>query len=262
MTRHNGNFQNKWIESPIRNAGSELRLFCFPYAGGSAANFKSWRARLPAAIEMLPVQLPGRGSRIHEPALKRNDEIADRIVDEVLPVFREKPFAFFGHSMGATLGFEVARRLVRRREAAPIALFVSGRRAPHIPGQGLITYDLPDEALIEQLKQLNGTPREVIECDELMQLVLPLIRADFEAVETYRYVDSPPLPCPIFALGGEEDSYVRAADVEQWNVHTSAECRIKFFPGGHFFLHSHQELLLQFLTSTLIGLLRKRQSAP
>lgn len=262
MNNHNGNPQNKWIESPIRNAGSELRLFCFPYAGGSAANFNSWRGLLPAAVEMLPVQLPGRGSRILEPALKRNDELADRIVEEMLPVFREKPFAFFGHSMGATLGFEVARRLARRYEAAPMALFVSGRRAPHISGPGLLTYDLPDEALIERLRRLNGTPREVIECHELMQLVLPLIRADFEAVETYKYLDSPPLACPIFALGGQEDSYVTTADVEQWNIHTSAECLIKFFPGGHFFLHSHQDLLLQFLSITLIGLLRKKQSAP
>jgi medium-chain acyl-[acyl-carrier-protein] hydrolase len=251
---------NKWLDSMSRNPGAELRLFCFPYAGGSTAIFSSWWKSLPSFVQVVPIQLPGRGNRLQEQPWRRIDQLADAITEDLLPVFEEKVFAFYGHSMGAVLSFEVAKRLARRNAVQPEFLIISGRRAPHIPDDDPPTYKLPREEFIEDLKRLNGTPIEVFESAELMELLEPVLRADFEAIETYQYSPSPPLECPFVLMGGVDDTEVKREFIEGWRIHTTSVCSMNMFPGGHFFLNSHKEQFLKFLSKTLTELWQARRT--
>ncbi|HEX8853681.1 MAG TPA: thioesterase domain-containing protein, partial [Pyrinomonadaceae bacterium] len=150
-----------------------------------------------------------------------------------------------GHSMGAILSFELTRALRRRHSLAPLHLFVSGRRAPHVRSDERVTYNLPTAEFIERLRHLKGTPAEVLEHEELLQLMLPILRADFELVETYRYEDEPPLSCPISVYGGLEDAEVEQEHLRAWCEQTIAACSLKMFEGDHFFLQTAQRLLLE-----------------
>ncbi|MBV9927177.1 MAG: thioesterase [Acidobacteria bacterium] len=232
------------------NPQAALRLFCFPYAGGSAQIYRQWPASLPAAVEVCPVQLPGRGNRLLEPPFTTMAEVVAYLSDAVGP-FLDKPFAFFGHSMGAVISFELARSLRRARGVEPRHLFVSGRRAPQLPRTRPPIHQLPAPELIEELRRLNGTPREVLANAELMQLMLPVIRADFAVVSSFRYTAEPPLGCPITALGGLQDEDVPREHLEAWREQTSAACTVRMFAGDHFFLQSAEPLLLRVLARDL-----------
>jgi medium-chain acyl-[acyl-carrier-protein] hydrolase len=211
-------------------------------------------------VQVVSIQLPGRGNRISEKPWRKIDQLADAITQDLLPVFEEKPFAFYGHSMGATLGFEVARRLAKRSAIQPEFLLISGRRAPHLPDDDPPTYNLPRDEFVEDLKRLNGTPKEVLESAELMELMEPVLRADFEAVQTYQYLPSTPLEVPFVVMGGVDDTDVKREYLEGWRMHTSSVYSLTMFPGGHFFVHSHKELVLKFLSKTLTDLWQVRRT--
>jgi medium-chain acyl-[acyl-carrier-protein] hydrolase len=199
------------------------------------------------------VLLPGRGHRTREEPLTRVATIVERLAP-VVELYSAKPFAFFGHSMGALIGFELARRLRREAAAGPAHLFASGCRAPQIPDSSPPTYNLPDAEFLERVRSLNGTPPEVLAHGELMQMVLPLLRADFEAVNTYEYSDEPPLGCPISAYGGLRDEEVARAHLEAWGRHTTGDFVLRMFDGDHFFLHQAEPLLLSVLGRELLQL--------
>jgi medium-chain acyl-[acyl-carrier-protein] hydrolase len=241
---------SQWFTRPKSNQQARLRLFCFPYAGGNAHAFSKWPQQLPPGVEVLAAQLPGRASRIREPPHTGLHALVEELGRAVRP-YLDVPFAFFGHSMGAMIGFELARLLRREGVGAPTHLFVSGRRAPQIPNTDALTYNLPDAELIEQLRRLNGTPPAVLEHPELMQLMLPLLRADFEVVETYRYVDEPPLDCPISAFGGLQDPEVTREQLEAWRAQTTSGFVRRMFDGDHFFLHRAEPLLLRTIAREL-----------
>ena len=232
------------------NPQASLRLFCFPYAGGRNLIFRGWQEGLPAAVEVCPVELPGRGRRLREPPFTKLTTLVEATAEAILPLL-DKPFAFFGHSMGAMISFELARRLRREHAPTPVHLFVSGRRAPHIPDTDPPTYDLPEPEFLDELRRLNGTPQEVLEHAELIQLMMPLLRADFEVVQTYRYTPGPPLDCPITAFGGLHDVEVPREYLEAWRDYTAAGFTLRMMPGDHFFLHTAQRLLLQVLAQEL-----------
>jgi medium-chain acyl-[acyl-carrier-protein] hydrolase len=229
--------RSRWFESLAPAHPGSLRLFCFPYAGGSAQVFRRWQPHLPQEIVLSLVHLPGRASRINEPAFAQLTpmvgEIADAIVSEP-----HADFAFWGHSMGAMISFELARELRRRGHAGPVGLIVSGRSAPQIPDADPPKYDLPEQEFIAELKRLNGTPRELLDDPELMALFLPILRADFELVDKYRYEDGEPLACPFYVYGGLQDTHVPAKDLSAWQRQTTATCTVRLFPGDHFFIHS------------------------
>jgi medium-chain acyl-[acyl-carrier-protein] hydrolase len=179
------------------------------------------------------------------------NDLADLIADELYPTFRETPFAIFGHSMGATLGFEVARNLTRRYGLFPKALFVSGRPAPQLARTRPPTYNLPEPEFLAEIRRMNGTPREVTESEELMSVLIPLLRADFEAIQTYQYRSTARLPCPIMAFGGLDDKDVPREALEAWRPNTVANFKLELLPGDHFFLHSQREALLRLLGDEL-----------
>jgi medium-chain acyl-[acyl-carrier-protein] hydrolase len=163
----------------------------------------------------------------------------------------DKPFALFGHSMGASLAFELANHVQRSHGIEPAHLFVSARRAPRVPDDSPITYNLPEDDFIAHLRELNGTPREVLEHSELMQLMIPLLRADFQLVQTYRYREAPPLSCPITAFAGADDLEISPEQVEPWREHTTTRFELNTLAGDHFFIHSKQQMLLRILTREL-----------
>lgn len=225
-------------------------MFCFPYAGGGTLTFRHWSKALPACVEVYLVQLPGRETLVCEPPLTRLSEIVEAVVPELSP-YLDKPFAFFGHSMGAFISFEIASLLRRRSRMQPAHLFVSGCRAPQIPQTKPPTYNLTDERFLEELRRLNGTPREVLQNPEIMQLMKPVLRADFEVSETYTYSPTDPLDCPITAFGGLQDPEAKPAQVKAWCERTSAAFSLQMFPGDHFFLHASQPLLLRTIAHQL-----------
>lgn len=241
---------NLWLVCPKPVPAARWRLVCFPYAGGGAPVFRQWADHLPSEIELSVVQLPGRGARINEAPFDQVEplvgSLADAVTDRLSP-----PFAFYGHSLGALIAFELARELRARGGLPPSRLLVAGRRAPHWPPLDPPLHTLPDSALLAELRRLNGTPAELLANRELMQLMLPTLRADFAVGETYRYRPAPPLDCPMAAFGGADDSRLNRDQLEAWREHTAAEFSLHILPGDHFFLHSAQPALLAIIADQL-----------
>ena len=241
---------NRWLCYFKRNPKASLRLFCFPYAGANATVYRSWPQKLPADIEVVAIQLPGRGSRTHEQPLSKLSELVE-LLGSALAGSLNEPFAFFGHSMGALVAFELARLLRREGRALPRHMFISGRSAPQLQGCHAPLYNLPTSELLQELHQLDGTPREVLEHPELMEMMLPILRADFSICDTYEYTEEAPLECPISAFGGFQDVDVPRENLEAWRKQTSSSFTLRMLPGNHFFLHSNETLLLNLLAIQL-----------
>jgi medium-chain acyl-[acyl-carrier-protein] hydrolase len=247
------NSPNKWILFPRPNPAASLRLFCFHYAGGSAQVFHRWPGRLPPSVEMGAIQLPGRGHRIGEPRIRRLAPLSGAVAQELLP-YTDKPFVFFGHSLGALLCFETARSLRRENRRQPAHLFVSATEAPHRRSLGEPLSGLPKSALVKKLQEFNGTPVEVLRNDEMLDLMLPTIRTDFELCETYEYHPEPPLECPMTIYGGLEDHEVEAERLAAWSEMTVGTCEVRMFSGGHFYLNGSQAAFLQTFAGDLLRL--------
>jgi medium-chain acyl-[acyl-carrier-protein] hydrolase len=230
------------------------RLFCFPYAGGGASIYRSWQAQIGPSIRIHPIRLAGRDDRISErPAITVN-ELVEASVRQILPL-TDVPFSLFGYSFGALLAFETARRL-RRRGIIPDRLIVAALKAPHLPLARKPIHQLPDSQLADSIRGFCGTPAAVLENSELMNLLLPTIRADFTAYETYRYQPEEPIDCPISAMGGASDRSVSREELAAWGEHTSAAFTSHVFPGGHFFLNTAGQLLTWTIMQALLPSLR------
>jgi len=175
-----------------------------------------------------------------------------RSVQQALGPYLDKPFVFYGHSMGGLIGFELTRLLRKEGGPQPLHFFVSGCRGPQAIDRERITYNLPEPELLEELRTLNGTPEEVLDSPELMQVMLPILRADFEVVETYEYSLAPPICVPISAFGGLQDEKVEWRHLEAWREHTTAHCSVRMLPGNHFFLRTAQHNLLRIIARELL----------
>lgn len=242
---------HRWIAYRKPRPHPRLRLFCFPYAGGGASVYRTWQAALPPEIEVCPVQPPGRENRLSEERFRRVGPLKDAICAALEPLL-DLPFAFFGHSLGAVVGYETALKLRDEAGKSPLHLLVSARRAPRLPADDEPTYDLPDGEFRAKLEELEGTPKEVLEHPELMQLVEPLLRADFELNDTYEPSEKPPLGCPLTAFGGLEDPDVSREQLEPWREVTRGPFRLRMFAGGHFFLHDQQQALIAAVAQELM----------
>jgi medium-chain acyl-[acyl-carrier-protein] hydrolase len=239
-----------WFVKHRSRPGGVLRLFCFPYAGGGALAYRQWWRELPPEIDVVPVELPGRGNRMGEPARRSFPGLISELEEAISPHL-DIDFALFGHSMGATIAFELTRQLRRRGRPQPRLLIVSGRRAPGLPVDDPPTYNLPEAEFIAELHKLNGTPKEVLESQELMSLMLPLLRADFELIQTYQYTKEAPLSCPISAYGGTEDLELPRDRLLPWGEQTTQEFSLQMIDGDHFFLRSSQTQLLRLISRDL-----------
>jgi medium-chain acyl-[acyl-carrier-protein] hydrolase len=225
-----------------------MRLFCLPYAGGSGHIFYPWRDKLPKTVELGIIQLPGRATRMSETPFRQMAPLVAALTT-ALQDHLDKPFCLFGHSMGAAVAFELARALEGQGHCVE-KLFVGGRRAPQVSDPDDPTWQLPEAEFIAELKRLNGTPAEVLAHAELMQLMLPLLRADFELSETYQYRQKAPLSCDITVFAGEGDD-ITVDDQQAWCTQTQAAFALRWLPGDHFFLHSCETEFLQLLATDL-----------
>lgn len=230
-----------WFEHLSTGKQAALCLFCFPYAGGSANVYRPWQRYMPANIDMCLVHLPGRGRRIGEQPFNCMKTLVSTLADQI-PQKPEYAYAFYGHSMGAVIGFELARELRMRYGTEPAALFLSGRRAPHVPRVYPVSFDLPEDQFIAELRRLNGTPEGVLADPRLLDLFLPLLRADFQVIEAYEYEIQRRLSCPITAYGSLHDVAASIQEMQVWQEHTVAEFQMRLFPGGHFFIQEESNV--------------------
>ncbi|MFR9731781.1 thioesterase II family protein [Saccharopolyspora sp. MS10] len=238
----------KWIRrfNPAPEAGA--RLVCFPHAGGAASYYFPMAKQLAPSIEVLAVQYPGRQDRRSEPCLGSVQELAEQAFARLEPWAGER-LALFGHSMGASVAFEVAR-LLEASGTPPRVLFASGRSAPpRTRNEGV--HALPDAEFLRALRELDGTQSAALESEELMRLALPALRADYRAAETYSYRPGPPLHCPISVLVGTGDAKVTADEARDWAAHTTGQFRFHPFPGGHFYLNAESDGVLRLIREQL-----------
>ena len=245
-----------WLVRPLPNPRAALRLLCFPYAGGGASVFRTWPAALPADIELLAVELPGRETRFRERPFHRLAPLIAALTDAVTPHL-QAPFAIYGHSLGALIGFSFAQELRRRSLAGPMHLFVSGRRAPQLPERSPM-HQLPEPQFLDQLRRLGGIPDALFQQSDIMEVFSPILRADITVAETGPMEPEPPLACPITALGGLTDEKARVEELDAWQAQTSAAFDREIFPGGHFFLQSARTAFLASLSRRLAHLTAAR----
>ncbi|WP_431783037.1 thioesterase II family protein [Streptomyces chumphonensis] len=240
----------RWVLRPVeseRGSAPLLRLVCVPYAGGGAAAFHGWSRELLPAVEPWTLRLPGRDARRREP-LPTDLVAVARDAARALAALLTPPFALFGHSLGAFLAFETARALRDTWGMEPALLAVSARNAPQEPTYRGTIHQLPDEEYLEVLDRRYGAIPPIIREDAGMRaLYLPILRADTALLETYRYVEGPPLSCPIAAYGGTEDPESSHASLARWGRQTTAGCTTSLLPGGHFFLQTQRARLLESL---------------
>lgn len=244
--------ENPWIVRFAPRPPTHQRLFCFPYAGGGTALFASWRRGLPDFVGVSAIRPPGREIRLHEKPITDLRRMAEGVADALEPEL-ERPFAFFGHSMGGLLAFEVVRELRRREWPQPTRLFISASRAPSTPRGGRPFHRLANPDLLQQLRWLNGTPLRVLEDAGLMDIFLPTIRADFKAVETHAFEREPALSIPISCFAGADDTLVPRSTVEPWRLETDAAFTLKVVAGSHFFVHAARNTLLDAISRDLLA---------
>lgn len=246
----------RWFPGLRRDAEVQLRLFCFPYAGGGAAVFRGWEGRLARWVAVCPARLPGRESRIAEAPADRIETLVGELARAITAEL-DRPYAFFGHSMGALVAFELARRLAREGRPEPQVLLVAAARAPQLRRTAIIGPDPGEEELLGELERLGAT-REIFESEDLKRLVLPALRADVALSRAYVYEPGPKLRCPIVVYAGAEDVRMTPEALEAWREQTEGEFHLRWFAGGHLFVHTAGEDLLRAVHEDLERALARR----
>ena len=240
---------DRWFPGAGAERTPDLRLFAFPHAGGGTGTFAGWQARL-GEVRLCPARLPGRESRTGEPALEAMEPLVDALAAAIRP-YLDTPFAFFGHSMGAAVAFELARRLRDSGRPGPLCLIAAAARAPRFRLNHVPPPDPGDEELLRQVRSLEGVSTELLDNPDLLAVILPALRADTRLYRHYVYREAPPLDCPIFAYGGTADPNVGEEHLSAWALETSGRFAMRAFPGGHFFPRAALDAFLETLAQDL-----------
>ncbi|GHF60157.1 oleoyl-ACP hydrolase [Kitasatospora xanthocidica] len=242
---------NPWFRRYNPSDSAPARVVIFPHAGGSASYYLEYANALAPYADVLAVQYPGRQNRFTEPTISSIDGLAEELFRE-LRDWTDLPLTFFGHSMGAAVAFETARRFERAGLKGPVRLFVSAGRAPSLPRDTAV-HKLPDGELMEEIVRLGGTDDRILAVPALQELVLPALRADYTAVETYRCAPDATVSVPITGLIGETDPNATVEQVGQWDRHTTGGYDQRIFPGGHFYLADRTDEVVRLLVDHLRG---------
>jgi medium-chain acyl-[acyl-carrier-protein] hydrolase len=240
-----------WMVFPKPNLPAAMRLFCFPYAGAGSMVYRTWPEGLPPQVEVVSILYPGRESRLRVPRIHSMKPLISALAAEIIP-FLDRPFAFFGHSLGGLIAFELARELRRRHHPLPSHFFISSRRAPqlHDPLPPIASLENDAFALAVQ-RRYNGIPKIIQQDPELMEIFLPILKADFSVLETYEYIQEPAFDIGFSTYIGIHDTIVTLEDISAWQVHTNLPVSSQTFTGDHFYLQSQRLPLLQSLSLTL-----------
>ncbi|WP_030293827.1 thioesterase II family protein [Streptomyces katrae] len=245
----------KWVRRTHPAPDSEVRLVCLPHAGGSASFYFPLSKALAPAVEVLAIQYPGRQDRRHEPNIPSIPDLADQIFAAVRHL-DDLPLALFGHSMGAVLAYELALRMQDAGLPSPVRFFASGRRAPSRYRDDVVHLG-SDAQMVAELRKLSGTDAAMLADPELLEMIMPAIRSDYRAVETYRYEPGRKLDCPVTVLTGDSDHRVSIDEAASWEAHTTGPTELHVFPGGHFFLADQNEAVTGLVAERLL-----RRSVP
>jgi surfactin synthase thioesterase subunit len=244
---------DQWIRRYNPAPEGRLNLVCFPHAGGSAPYYSPVSAALAPSYEVTAVQYPGRQERRHTPCIDDIGELARQAHAALAHagiLASGRPVALFGHSMGAVVAFEVARLMERDGGTGPVVLFASGRRAPSRFREDNV-HLRDDDGIIEDIRALGGTDSRVLQDRELLDMVLPTLRSDYRAVERYRRGTEARIDAPIAVLVGDSDPHTTPEEALAWRDHTSGDCEVHTFPGGHFYLEDRQTEVLTTVTEVL-----------
>ena len=243
--------QSLWIQRLSRPSDATIRLICFPHAGGSASAYRGWPTGLASSVEVLGVQYPGRGPRLRETPVDRVPVMANAVADALshLPAL---PTVFFGHSLGGAVAFEVVRCLAEAGAPLPQQLFVSSRSAPDLPSSCPPISHLPDADFLQEIGRLYAAvPPQLLDYPDVLELLVPALRADMAAIEHYRGSCVGAVACPITAFGGSDDATTAREQLEAWRRLTMGSFRLRMFPGGHFYLDSQRQALLDDISASL-----------
>jgi pyochelin biosynthetic protein PchC len=243
---------NLWLRRFHDAPESKITLVCFPHAGGSASFYYPVSDAMHPTLQVIALQYPGRQDRRQEPCLPSIGEFADQAFAALAPI-AGRPLAFFGHSMGATIAFEVAQRMERQLDVSPVTLFASGRRAPSRRRDENV-HQRNDDGIVAEMQMLSATDARLLGDPELLRMILPAIRSDYRAAETYRYEPGPKLRCPIISLVGDSDPKVSVEEAQAWKEHTSGDFELQVFTGGHFYLSGHQAAVINLISDHLLWL--------
>ncbi|MCT2585109.1 thioesterase II family protein [Actinophytocola gossypii] len=241
----------EWVRRFHPSDDPRARLVCFPHAGGSASYFFPVSRALAPSVEVICLQYPGRQDRRTEPCLDDVSAFADAAASALDP-WLDLPIVLFGHSLGASIAYETARRLQSSGREV-VALFASGRRGPTTTRHERV-HLLPDDGLLAELRRMSGTEATLLADDELVRMILPALRADYRAAETYHHSPGETLRCPIIALVGDNDPKVTVDEARDWAAHTTGPFTLTVFPGGHFFLQDHQQEIVTALSDQIAAL--------
>jgi medium-chain acyl-[acyl-carrier-protein] hydrolase len=239
-------YGNPWVCGDGRRGVFDApeRLFCFPHAGGGPGFFRPWCRAFAPETDVRIIQLPGREARLDEQPYRRIDQLLEPLCAALEP-YLDRPYALFGHSMGSLVAYEVARRLSDGPGQPPSCLVVSGRRGPRVPSNRPIIHRLPDDEFLAEVVRLGGMPQEILDQLDLIELVLPVLRADYELAETYQPLPGARLTCPITAYTGAADPEVEYSGLCGWRQETSDVFTVRVFPGDHFYLKGNRPDVLR-----------------
>ncbi len=241
---------SKWVNCPKPVAKPKLRLICFPPAGSGTIIYHKWAACLPPNVEMWNMRLPGRESRLRDPLFYRLPPLIESIAETLIPHL-DVPYLLFGHSLGSLISFELTRYIRGPGSPMPLHLILSGHRAPHRPPLMPPIHQAGDEQFLTQVKAMGGTPDAVFENEEIVELMLPPLRADFTVCENYRFLEDKPLDIPINVFGSDQDCHAHEADILAWEQHTTGTFKSKMFHGNHFYFQNDPEPLLSSINQSL-----------
>jgi len=234
---------SRWFLITRPKPRAQYRLFCFPYAGGSATAFNSWEDLLPSSIELVAIQPPGRANRMDEDPLTSVADMAGQLA-RALPSMLDRPYLVYGHSLGAIVSFEVLHALQAGRLPAPRWYFCAARRAPQAPPRIGPIHEYPLEKFKSELKSFNGTPDVILENDDLMELLVPMLRTELKAAYVYHREPDAKLECNVSVFGGARDQVVLPQELAGWQDHFSAPMDLRIFAGGHFFMEDNKKLVV------------------
>lgn len=229
-----------------------MKLFCLPYAGGSSAIYTTWKNYVNPNIELCPIELAGRGKRFQEPLYNTIEEMVNDVYDQIKDDVEKDSYAIFGHSMGSIIAYELCYKLEEKNARKPVHIFFSGHKAPNIIRDEESIHDLPNEQFKNKLIELGGTPKEFFESKELCDMFIPIIRADFKAVENYIYNgENDKLNTNISVMYGKKEE-MTMNEILQWRNHTSGETKIYPFEGDHFFINDNSQNIVNIINHTLL----------